>query len=177
MARPSIARTSCCRTRCASWNTRWNADKRAVLLPTLADFPADGEGCPTSLEVADAWSDGVLVDLDLHALAGSRGVVPGTGETVLVDIDSQRGPGEQGGNDYDRQRQVTDQAGDELRRECAEFHRCLLEINGATCADEPRECFRRVWYIEAHHVVTAARGPVRIPYAFEATSTTDCHNL
>jgi len=34
---------------------------------------------------------------------------------------------------------VTDQAGgrDELRRECAEFHRCLPEINGETVAHEP----------------------------------------
>jgi hypothetical protein len=30
---------------------------------------------------------------------------------VLVDIDSQRRSGEQGGDDHDRQRQVTDQAG------------------------------------------------------------------
>ena len=32
---------------------------------------------------------------------------------------------------------------------------------------------RWVWYIEAHHVGTPACGPVRIPYAFESTSTTD----
>ena len=71
-------------------------------------------------------------------------IVPGllSASALAVDIDSQRRSGEQGGDDHDRQRQVTDWTCGcaELISECAEIHRCLLQINGETVA--PAIAFR-----------------------------------